>query len=175
MKTRQDAICRTVKVRTFTNMQSYVEVEFTHKQESYWGVQFSANGSVTAPAAASQPVAPVASVPVSIPVPAAPTASAPVEKPAVFQAPQPVVPPQKPAVATPPTAAPLQAAPPVVSQVTAPVVPVAPSAPVRLRSKPRGFPRPAWSMQAWSRSRPSFSSMDPAQFLIGQSCGAAIP
>ena len=130
LKTRQDAICRTVKVRTFTNMQSYVEVEFTHKQESYWGVQFSANGSVTAPAAASQPVAPVASVPVSIPVPAAPTASAPVEKPAVFQAPQPVVPPQKPAVATPPTAAPVQAAPPVVSQVTAPVVPVAPSAPV---------------------------------------------
>src|ERR1700683_242323 len=71
LKTRQDAICRTVKVRTFTNMQSYVEVEFTHKQESYWGVQFSANGPVTAPAAAPQPVSPVAFAPVSIPVPAA--------------------------------------------------------------------------------------------------------
>lgn len=130
LKTRQDAICRTVKVRTFTNMQSYVEVEFTHKQESYWGVQFSANGPVTAPAAAPQPVSPVASAPVSIPVPAAPTASAPVEKPAVFQAPQPVVPPQKPAVVPPPPPAPVQAVPPVMPQVTAPVVPVVPSTPI---------------------------------------------
>jgi TonB family protein len=130
LKTRQDAICRTVKVRTFTNMQSYVEVEFTHKQESYWGVQFSANGPVTAPVAAPQPVAPVASAPASIPAPPAPAASAPVEKPAVFQSPQPVVPLQKPAVVPPPPAAPVQAAPPVVPQVAPPVVPVAPSAPV---------------------------------------------
>ena len=130
LKTRQDAICRTVKVRTFTNMQSYVEVEFTHKQESYWGVQFSANGPVAAPAAVPQPVAPVASSPVSIPVPAAPTASAPVEKPAVFQVSQPVVPPQRPTVVTPPPAAPVQAAPPMVPQVAPPIVPVVRSAPV---------------------------------------------
>ena len=130
LKTRQDAICRTVKVRTFTNMQSYVEVEFTHKQESYWGVQFSANGPVTAPAAAPQPVSPVAFAPVSIPVPAAPTASAPVEKPAVFQAPQPVVPPQKPAVVPPPPPAPVQAVPQVTAPVVPPVVPVVPSAPI---------------------------------------------
>ena len=38
--TRQDAICRVVKVRTFTNMQGYVEVEFTHPQPTYWGVHF---------------------------------------------------------------------------------------------------------------------------------------
>ncbi len=54
LKTRQDAICRVVKVRTFTNMQGYVEVEFTHKQEGYWGVQFSA-GSPVAPVAAAPP------------------------------------------------------------------------------------------------------------------------
>lgn len=70
LKTRQDAICRVVKVRTFTNMQGYVEVEFTHKQEGYWGVQFSgnnaapANGSVLS-TASPQLNAPVASTPVN--------------------------------------------------------------------------------------------------------------
>jgi TonB family protein len=50
-KTRQDAICRVVKVRTFTNAQGYVEIEFSHPQAGYWGVSFSGD----APAAASKP------------------------------------------------------------------------------------------------------------------------
>jgi protein TonB len=40
LKSRQDAICRVVKVRTFSNMPGYVEVEFTHPQQGYWGVHF---------------------------------------------------------------------------------------------------------------------------------------
>ncbi|HEY0703633.1 MAG TPA: TonB family protein [Candidatus Acidoferrales bacterium] len=84
LKTRQDAICRVIKVRTFTNMQGYVEVEFTHKQDGYWGVQFSANApaapGAVAPVAVSSPApqpAPVASIPAPQPViapPAAPVA-----------------------------------------------------------------------------------------------------
>src|ERR1700690_1839217 len=50
-KTRQDAICRVVKVRTFTNSQGYVEIEFSHPQPGYWGVNLSAD----APAVASKP------------------------------------------------------------------------------------------------------------------------
>src|ERR1700733_1579971 len=45
LKTRQDAICRVVKVRTFTNLQGYVEVEFTHAQPGYWGTQFQPDNS----------------------------------------------------------------------------------------------------------------------------------
>src|SRR5271156_3731673 len=89
LKTRQDAICRVVKVRTFTNMQGYVEVEFTHKQEGYWGVQFSAGS----------PVAPVAAAPPTVstsPVIPAPVVSAPAPKPpVVVPAPPPVVMPVK--------------------------------------------------------------------------------
>jgi TonB family protein len=50
--TKQDAICRVVKVRTFSNMQGYVEVEFTHPQPTYWGVTFpgSTKSEATAPA-----------------------------------------------------------------------------------------------------------------------------
>src|SRR6202050_2825800 len=40
LKSRQDAICRVVKVRTFSNAQGYVEIEFTHSQPGYWGVNF---------------------------------------------------------------------------------------------------------------------------------------
>ncbi len=52
LKTRQDAICRVVKVRTFSSMQGYVEVEFTHQQPGYWGVHFPSEGP--APAAADR-------------------------------------------------------------------------------------------------------------------------
>src|ERR1700735_673427 len=47
-KSRQDAICRVVKVRTFSNLQGYVEVEFTHKQPGYWSVYFPSEGPATA-------------------------------------------------------------------------------------------------------------------------------
>jgi TonB family protein len=44
LKSRQDAICRVVKVRTYSSVASYVEVEFTHPQAGYWGVFFSSDG-----------------------------------------------------------------------------------------------------------------------------------
>jgi TonB family protein len=63
LKTRQDAICRVIKVRTFSNMQGYVEVEFTHKQPGYWGVNFPSEG----PAPSSQAPAIAAVTPTVIP------------------------------------------------------------------------------------------------------------
>jgi TonB family protein len=64
LKTRQDAICRVIKVRTFSNMQGYVEVEFTHKQPGYWGVNFSSEG----PAPSNQPAPAVPAVaPIVVP------------------------------------------------------------------------------------------------------------
>jgi TonB family protein len=56
LKSRQDAICRVVKVRTFSNLQGYVEVEFTHKQPGYWNVYFPSDG----PAPANKPGQPIA-------------------------------------------------------------------------------------------------------------------
>jgi TonB family protein len=56
LKSRQDAICRVVKVRTFSNLQGYVEVEFTHKQPGYWNVYFPSDG----PAPANKPAQPIA-------------------------------------------------------------------------------------------------------------------
>lgn len=69
LKTRQDSICRVVKVRTFSNMQGYVEVEFTHSQPAYWGVAFPADGPATeiktaAPAPPAIPQAEVKEKPV---------------------------------------------------------------------------------------------------------------
>ena len=58
LKTRQDAICRVLKVRTFSNMQGYVEVEFTHKQPGYWGAIFAGEGPAVAPNAAPVPAIP---------------------------------------------------------------------------------------------------------------------
>jgi len=69
LKTRQDAICRVVKVRTFTNMQGYVEVEFTHQQPGYWGVHFPSEGP-------AQPSTPAPAIPVAPPV-VIPEAAAP--------------------------------------------------------------------------------------------------
>ena len=54
LKTKQDSICRVMKVRPNANLGSYVEVEFTHRQAGYWGVAFSSEG----PAAASTIAAP---------------------------------------------------------------------------------------------------------------------
>lgn len=52
-KTGQDAICRVIKVRTFSNAQGYVEIEFSHAQPGYWGVNFSPDGS--APVTSTKP------------------------------------------------------------------------------------------------------------------------
>src|SRR5580698_8357502 len=63
LKSRQDAICRVVKVRTFSNLQGYVEVEFTHKQPGYWNVYFPSDGPAPANKPA-QPAAPAPAVPI---------------------------------------------------------------------------------------------------------------
>jgi hypothetical protein len=76
LKTRQDAICRVVKVRTFSNMQGYVEVEFTHQQPGYWGVHFPSEGP--AQASASEPV-PVIVPAAPVVIPEAPINPAPVQ------------------------------------------------------------------------------------------------
>jgi len=74
LKTRQDAICRVVKVRANGTATAYVEVEFTSAQPGYWGVTFPGE---SAPAAA--PARPAA-------VPPAPAPAA-VVKPVVSAAP----------------------------------------------------------------------------------------
>jgi TonB family protein len=118
--TKADAICRVVKVRTFSNTQGYVEVEFTTAQPGYWGaVRFPSDG----PAPASAPAAPQASV-APAPQQAKPTAAPPQPKPVAVAPPAPAakVPaaPQAPApVAAPPA--------PVAAKPTAPVAPVAPA------------------------------------------------
>ncbi|MGH9685415.1 MAG: TonB family protein [Candidatus Acidiferrales bacterium] len=71
LKTRQDAICRVVKVRANANLQGYIEVEFTHRQPGYWGVHFPSEGSVTANKIAS-PASPVSATPERKPWSAAP-------------------------------------------------------------------------------------------------------
>ncbi|MGH9713672.1 MAG: TonB family protein [Candidatus Acidiferrales bacterium] len=40
LKTRQDAICRVLKVRPNAKLAAYIEVEFTQRQQGYWGVYF---------------------------------------------------------------------------------------------------------------------------------------
>ena len=57
VKTRQDAICRVVKVRNYSASASYVEVEFTHRQPGYWGVQFDSELEVEPNTSSSAPVA----------------------------------------------------------------------------------------------------------------------
>ena len=147
LKTRQDAICRVVKVRTFSNMQGYVEVEFTHQQPGYWGVRFPSEGAptatetaqVTAPVAA--PVtAPVISpaTPAAVTIPESPVQPAPIQDVSWAPAPTPIVVPPPPVVAqvAPPVAQPVvqPIAPPVAPQAVvlppaAPVAPVVPAAP----------------------------------------------
>jgi|HubBroStandDraft_5_1064220.scaffolds.fasta_scaffold02310_7 TonB family protein len=117
LKTRQDAICRVVKVRTFSNMQGYVEVEFTHAQPGYWGVHFPSEG-------AAQTVEPAPAIPPAAPAvtPEAPKNSAPGQ---AATAPFAATPPP-PAVITP---APFVAPPPVATTtVQPPVAPIAPAA-----------------------------------------------
>ncbi len=130
LKTRQDAICRVIKVRTFTNMQGYVEVEFTHKQPGYWGVNFPSESP--APSNQAAPAIPAATPGVIAEIPAKPVQNAsPIPAAAPPPAPPPiadsVLPSLKP-VAPAPVVAPPPVAPPA-------VIPAAPTATV-VPSKP---------------------------------------
>ncbi len=125
LKTRQDAICRVIKVRTFSNMQGYVEVEFTHQQPGYWGVHFPSEGP--AQASASEP-APVIASAAPVVNPEAPINPAPVQAaptPAPFVAPPP---PQAVTIPTPPVVTPAPPPPVVMAPVQPPAAPVAPAA-----------------------------------------------
>jgi TonB family protein len=133
LKTRQDAICRVVKVRTFSNMQAYVEVEFTHQQPGYWGVHFPSES----PAKASEPAPAISPAAAPVAIPETPAKSAPVQgvpTPAPFVAPPP-----------PPT---------VMTPVPPPVVPppAAPSAPAALNPPAPMIPAPP------SKREPTFIS-----------------
>jgi len=70
MKSGHDAICRVVQVRAFGHGQSYVEIEFTHRQPGYWGVNFVSDRiegpGAAAPAAAAAPIAPPVSMEVKV-------------------------------------------------------------------------------------------------------------
>jgi TonB family protein len=100
IKTKQDSICRVLKVRPNANQGSYVEVEFTHRQPGYWGVQFSSEGSVASNTVAppqvnleSRPATPVSTPPVTRPI----VTTAPREaKPAAVSPTPTFVPPPKP-------------------------------------------------------------------------------
>src|SRR5580692_8933005 len=132
LKTRQDAICRVVKVRTFSNMQGYVEVEFTHAQPGYWGVHFPSEGPAhtVEPAPAVPPAAPAVVPeaprnPASVQVASTPApfeATPAVITPAAFMAPLP----QAPTTAVQPPAAPIA---PAAFHPPAPASPAAPSKP----------------------------------------------
>jgi protein TonB len=100
IKTKQDSICRVLKVRPNANQGSYVEVEFTHRQPGYWGVQFPSEGSVATNSVAppqvnleSQKIAPTPPTPATRPaVTTVPRES----KPASVAPTAPFVPPAKP-------------------------------------------------------------------------------
>jgi len=65
LKSGHDSICRVVKVRAYGAGQSYVEVEFTHRQSGYWGVYFPSDGPDTANQLSPIPSATPAATPVS--------------------------------------------------------------------------------------------------------------
>jgi TonB family protein len=133
LKTRQDAICRVLKVRTFSNMQGYVEVEFTHKQPGYWGAIFPGEG----PAPSNSAVAPVAAPPV---VAGSPVTNAPAQNVA-------------PSAATLPTIVPLTSAPPTI----APAASVVPPTPV-VAAPPAVAPPPA-AFVVPSKPEPTFAQI----------------
>jgi len=81
LKSGHDAICRILKMRVYAQTQSYVELEFTHRQPGYWGVRFAADE-----AEAEQPVVSV----LSAPIPHVPliTVDVKIEKPSEKPAPE---------------------------------------------------------------------------------------
>ena len=109
LKSRQDAICRVLKVRPNANLAAYIEVEFTQRQPGFWGVQFPSDADAatnkSAPAAPAVSAGPESNEKTKLPsnisaAPAPPSAatskpldsgSSPKEiKPAYVQPPPPV-------------------------------------------------------------------------------------
>jgi len=86
LKSRQDSICRVVKVRAYGKTQSYVEVEFTSPQPGYWGVYFPTDDPEAARGEQPEP----AGVPAATPAngPSAPVSPAPVAESRAQDAPE---------------------------------------------------------------------------------------
>ncbi|MFZ1974289.1 MAG: TonB family protein [Candidatus Acidiferrales bacterium] len=136
LKTRQDAICRVLKVRTFSNMQGYVEVEFTHKQPGYWGAIFPGEGPAPSISAAAPVVA-------QTDVADSPVTTAPAQNTA-------------PTATSVPTAAPQTIAPPAVAPA-APPAPVVP--PAAVIAPPPAVAPPPVSFVAPSKPEPTFAQI----------------
>ncbi len=66
LRSGHDAICRVVQVRAFGHGQSYVEIEFTHRQAGYWGVSFASDKNATPSPIPPAPIAPPVSLDVKI-------------------------------------------------------------------------------------------------------------
>ena len=100
IKTKQDSICRVLKVRPNANQGSYVEVEFTHRQPGYWGVQFPSEGPVPINSVAPPQVnleSPKIAPPSPTPATRPPVTTAPRDSKSASVAPTaPFVPPAKP-------------------------------------------------------------------------------
>jgi periplasmic protein TonB len=58
LKSRQDAICRVIKVRPNANLAAYVEVEFTQRQPGFWGVHFPSDAEAANKSAPAAPAVP---------------------------------------------------------------------------------------------------------------------
>jgi TonB family protein len=185
LKTRQDAICRVVKVRTFSNMQGYVEVEFTHQQPGYWGVHFPSEGPAPAASAAIES-APVISGAAPVVIPEAPVKVAPVQNVSAPIAPVAPIAPAAPVSFVAP--APTPVAPPtaVVPSPAAPVEPVVPFTPVSFKSPPPppvipvapSKPEPVFiSLGTQEKVQPAASSTSsaPAELLAPVSHVAPVP
>ena len=143
LKTRQDAICRVLKVRTFSNMQGYVEVEFTHKQAGYWGAIFAGESPAVAPNAAA-PVPAIPAVAPAIPAGSAVNTSA--------------LPSVAPVAASLPTVAPQTIAPPA-SVPVASTPQSAPVAPAPVIAPPPAFVPPAAGFVAPVKPEPTFAQI----------------
>jgi periplasmic protein TonB len=66
LKSGHDSICRVVKVRAYGQGQSYVEIEFTHRQPGYWGVYFPSDGPELASQTPAVPPAVTTIAPISL-------------------------------------------------------------------------------------------------------------
>ena len=102
LKSAHDAICRVVKVRAYAQSQSYVEIEFTNRQQGYWGVKF--QGDTDEPAKTILPPAPVISTTVAMESESAPSVTAAAPPPAATKRPEPLAFPAPAKPVTPPSA-----------------------------------------------------------------------
>jgi len=86
LKSGHDAICRVVKVRAYAQSQSYVEIEFTNRQQGYWGVRFAGENAEPAKTAVPIPPPVVPAISTTVRVETRPEAqnSAPSAAPAVI-------------------------------------------------------------------------------------------